>query len=156
MKHYWISYLIITVVIIVIGCGSTPKPNCITKHNLQMEIAWGTEYQKSETFMGYKLITDASVYKYWTDSADQKPQFKLIGNLMPEKYCEIVNQLQDIILRNQTLNVPADTVSYIEYKNPISNTFFRAVWNPKFHTKGNMEFYQLYDTLMVLAKSIEK
>jgi hypothetical protein len=104
----------------------------------------------------YSLKADLQITNNSVPKTFDEP--KLLAKVDSNTYCEIYNDLMNLMLKVQTLYVPADSNHFVEFINPEMNYRFRAVWNPTNENKGNKEFRQFYERLnnLITTHSIEK
>jgi len=131
---------------IFVGCTSTPKkPDCIGERTKNAEIIWGeiTDGGKQRNY--YTLKSDLKI----TQDAVPKitEEALLVAQIDSDTFCSIYNDLMNLMLKVQTLYVPADSNHFVEFINPDMNYRFRAVWNPINENKGNRDFRQFRQRL---------
>ena len=78
-----------------------------------------------------------------------------IGFLKNENICNLIKMIDKAMINTQALNVPCDTCRFVIFENKKTDTFFKAVWNPKFHTLGNIHFREVYDSLELYKNLIK-
>jgi hypothetical protein len=70
-------------------------------------------------------------------------------------YCHINHLTTKEAVKAQSLNSAIDIERFVEYRNPETKAVMRASWNPKYETKGNKGFVELYDYLSKVVSEIK-
>ncbi len=139
------------------GCSSTPKKlDCIGKRTKNIEIIWGEMTDGGKQRNYYTLRTDLHITHNSIPKTHDEPI--LLAKIDSNTFCEIYNDLMNLMLKVQTLYVFADSSHFVEFINPDMNYRFRAVWNPANENKGNREFRQFHERLsnLITTHSINK
>jgi len=66
-------------------------------------------------------------------------------------YCSRVQTLNTALLKTQALHSPGTLARFIEYANPASSVYLRAVWNPDLQTFQSRDMREQFDSLMTLV-----
>ncbi len=145
------TIIIILISIIVIACSSSPKPpECINEGTKKSELKWG-------------ILKNGELYEYYTMKMNGEIKFLDAHNnnrneiaiyAPKDSICALLQEMGRLIIKNQTLSVPAEINHFLEYNNPEKKYFFRAVWNPEFETEHNLGFINLYKRLGTIAKEL--
>ena len=135
------------------ACGSatvlTVAP-CIKDNQQDLTIRWGTRNDSTGEFKEYVMDTKGSIVCRYGEHADTA-----IAELDPithNQYCTTVEQLTKVFVKVQALHSPGTKARFIEYTNPRSNVFLRAVWNPDLSTFQSRDMRAQYDSLMRLVE----
>jgi hypothetical protein len=144
-------FTLIIILSIFTSCGNQ-KPSCITRQTETLQISWGERVSKTGFTRGYMMTTGAEIYSINKESENKDIVRKKIKNIEGSNFCSKLSLIQRVIMRNQALSIPADTVRFIEYENPSAKVFIFAEWNPKYTTVANLDFRMLYDSLQTLLK----
>ena len=132
--------------------GANP-PKCVDAGNRAVVISWGETVAKSDVTMGYRLRSDGSLSLIRKD-ADGKTNDEFIAKLKGDDYCNLKNQTEKTIIAQQAYSSPGATFRFIEYRDTVNGTLFRALWNPVSNNLGSKAFMVLYDTLVSYVPSI--
>ncbi|ROL57291.1 hypothetical protein D9V84_04680 [Bacteroidetes/Chlorobi group bacterium Naka2016] len=136
------------VFLFLLNC-TTKYPFCISEKTKNLTIEWGT-ITKGERKERYVLHSDGILYKFVSPTKKIK-----VGNLDERKFCRVLAQINETILKTQTINEVGDTLNYLTYTNPTLGMFIDAKWNPSFKTKNSIHFRALYDSLKVMTLEIK-
>ncbi|MES2766624.1 MAG: hypothetical protein V4642_12190 [Bacteroidota bacterium] len=125
-------------------------PPCTSPANDRVVIRWGTQDENSGITKGYHLDAKADLFEIVDDETGNSMLNKLTtvdGNA----YCRMSELVKARFLKAQTVNVPNHEAAFIEYANPYSGIYLRAVWIPKYAEHTGQQFQQLYDSLQTLV-----
>lgn len=139
----------IIILIFFVGC-STKYPYCIGENNKELEISWGTIYKTQNVEERYLLTSIGTLYKIGSNNRKEK-----IRTINEKSYCNILERVNNTILKTQAINEVGDTLNFVEYKNPKLGIFFSAKWHPRFNTKNSIYFRELFDSLKVWSLEIK-
>jgi hypothetical protein len=150
--------LILFVLVVFVSCKHAPvaKPSCTNKFNELVEMKWGTYFMKTDVFYGYKLNTKSELIKYWFDTTTKATIEKKVDNIDSVQYCNSISQFKNLIVKYQVLNIPADTVNYLEYFDPSKKISIRFLWNPNNKTYANRGVMDFYESLEEIVKNYDK
>jgi hypothetical protein len=139
--------LLLSIFTILVSCSSTPKStDCLSDRDRDFKIHWGQIIQGDMKGNNYTLTSDRKIHKGATQS--NTVEGELIATIQDtEAFCSLYSDLMNVMLRNQSMYVPADTNHFIEYTNPGMNYKFRALWNPNHSNMGNRDFKAIYKRL---------
>lgn len=135
---------IVLLFVLMFSTCSTKYPFCISEKTKGLKIEWGTIYFNGKTEERYSLQSDGRLYR----TIDLKKKSEL-GKFSEPRFCSIVSQVNETILKTQAINEVGDTLNFVEYSNPNLGLFFAAKWHPRFKTKNSIHFRALYDSLMI-------
>lgn len=122
-----------------------PEPECTKGKNII--VRWGTIYNKKDTVKRYEINSKGEVYKQMGKIHSETLQNKKIGNVDPNKYCEILQELRFAVLKTQALNAPGDQQNFIEYINPGEDLMWRGAWNSKYQAAGSAYVRSVFEQL---------
>lgn len=135
---------IIFLLLLVFVTSCTPKyPFCISEKTKDLRIEWGKIYFNGKLEERYVLHSNGLLFQ----SLGTKEKKKL-GRFNEPRFCSILSEVNETILKTQAINEIGDTLNFVEYSNPKLGLFFSAKWNPRFKTKNSIHFRALYDSLM--------
>jgi hypothetical protein len=152
--RYGICFLF--TIMILFSC-SVPQhyPPCISEKMHELTISWGDHDIATGKIEGFRLDAMGNLYEFIRASDTSVYVDKLKRTLPDSLYCHINKLVIKEILKAQTLNSAIDTERFVEYRNPEAKAVMRASWNPKFETKGNKGFLELYDYLSRIVGDIK-
>lgn len=144
---YVVKYSSVIVLLMLLSaCSSIPDtPECVNSSAKNAELTWGV-LVKGKQEIASKMKMNGEIFDAMNSEADR------LGIVNPDTLCDVLRQLGVQIIEIQTLNVPADTNLFVEYKNRDRDYYFRALWDPRFDNDGNHSFAELYDRLVNLTK----
>jgi hypothetical protein len=151
MKSIINIFVFVILLSLVLGCGSS-RPTCISKHTESLVIRWGERSIKNGFTKAYMMTAKPEIISINKESEYKELVQKKLKDIEGSYYCSKLSIVQRVIMNNQTLSVPADTVRFIEYENPAAKVFISAEWNPKYITVANRDFRILYDSLQAMIK----
>ncbi len=129
-----------------------PEPDCLSKSNKNTTIIWGYYKNKVRIMFGHKISSSGEIFAF--DNIKQKDS--LVCLTSKRNMCDLVKSIQDEFIKTQSLNVPADSVIFIELLNPNTNLRLRAAWNPRLPSIGSKGFRAIWKKLdSTLASGIE-
>ncbi|PKL84645.1 MAG: hypothetical protein CVV22_11960 [Ignavibacteriae bacterium HGW-Ignavibacteriae-1] len=139
--------LLLSILTILISCSSAQKSTeCLSDKDKDFKIHWGKIIKGDMKGNNYTLTSDRKIHKGATQS--NTVEGDLIATIEDaEAFCSFYSDLMNVMLRIQSLHVPADTNHFIEFINPGMNYKFRAMWNPNHDNQGNREFKAIYKRL---------
>ncbi|MBE2189663.1 MAG: hypothetical protein KGZ71_02855 [Desulfobulbaceae bacterium] len=142
-----IKILLLSILTILISCSSTQKStDCLGDRDRDFKINWGRIINGDIHGNNYTLTSDRKIHNNAYQSKDGAGEY--ITTIQDTKsFCSLYSDLMNIMLRTQSLHVPADTNHFIEFINPGMNYRFRALWNPNHDNKGNRDFSVMYKRL---------
>lgn len=136
------------------ACRSAPialqVAPCIKDNQQGLLIRWGTTDIEAQSIEGYSLDTRGALSQITGEDADTTTE--VIAAVPHYRYCAAVEQLTKIFVKVQALHSPGTKARYIEYINPRTNVFLRAVWNPDLTTFQSRDMRAQYDSLMKLVE----
>lgn len=136
------------------ACSSPRQyPPCIGEKTQQLVISWGDHDLATGKINGYKLDAMGNLYNVFRAGDTSAYVYNLVKTLPDTLYCRINMLVTKEVIKIQTLNSAIDTERYVEYRNPAANAVMRASWNPKFETKANKGFRELFDYLTDITSS---
>ncbi|MCX7908809.1 MAG: hypothetical protein N2560_04740 [Ignavibacteria bacterium] len=143
-------FLIFFTLFFLSNCG-TKYPFCVEESNRKLEIAWGTIFSKQKDKVEkFLLISTGDIFKI-----EHPQKRKKILKIDNDKYCFVLQNVTETILKTQAINEIGDTLNFVEYYNPKLGIYFIAKWHPRFKTKNSIYFRQLYDSLQALTFGIK-
>lgn len=154
--HRQISNLLllplVVAAMVVIGCSSVKRPEteapCIRENQKQLMIRWGTtEETGGRTY--YELDARAELWTVTVVGTDTTRKHTAV--IDPAKYCTAAADVNTTFLKVQALYSPGTRSRFIEYTNPPTNVYLRAVWNPDLSTFQSRDMRAQYDDLMKLV-----
>jgi hypothetical protein len=129
-----------------------PESDCLSKSNKNSEIMWGFYKQKERIMFGHKISSSGDIFAH--DNIKQKDS--LLGFTSKKNMCNLVKSIQDEFIMTQSLNVPADSVVFIELFNPNTRVRLKASWNPRLPSIGSKGFRAIWKSLdSTLAEGVE-
>lgn len=137
--------------ILLHSCGSTtvlPVASCIKENQQDLLIRWGTKNDSTLDFTEYRMDTRGSVSKIYGNGTDSS--MDELSPVPSPQYCAAIEQLTKVFVKVQALHSPGTKARFIEYTNPRSNVYLRAVWNPDLSTFQSRDMRAQYDSLMKL------
>ncbi|MGC8957425.1 MAG: hypothetical protein ACP5LT_06330 [Candidatus Kapaibacteriota bacterium] len=142
-------YFLVSLLLFLTNCS--PKyPFCINEKTESLKIEWGTIYLNSKEEERFILFSNGDLFKEVSLKGKKK-----MSHLDEQKFCNVLTNVQNTILKTQVINEVGDTLNFVEYINPALGIFISARWNPRFKTKNSIHFRQLYDSLKVLTLEIK-
>ncbi len=143
--------LFITGAFLLSAC-TTPviPPPCVSPANDKVVIRWGMQNENFAPTNAYHLDAQANLFKI-TDDADGNSELKKLTVIDGNAYCRMSELVKDRFLKAQAVNVPNPESAFIEYANPHTGIYLRAVWIPKYADHTSQEFQQLYDSLQTFV-----
>ena len=141
----------------LIACGvllaacRTPRPEtvapCVTKDTRDLVLRWGTEDDSLNVIEVYRLNTKGEVFFYKGPRKDSiADEYKL--HIDQRDYCAAASSVNACFLKTQALNSRGRKGRFIEYFNPSTDVYLRAVWNPDLQTFQSRDMRKEYDQLM--------
>jgi hypothetical protein len=154
----YIGLIFILILFTAVSCKHIPppKPSCTKLFSEQVVMKWGTYITKTGEFHGYKINTKPELIREWYDTIKKKTIEKSIDYVDSVKYCNCISHFKNLIMKYQILNIPADTVNYLEYDDPSINMTVKFIWNPNNKTYANEEAANFVEELDELAKNYDK
>jgi len=137
--------LFVLVIFCVFGCSSIEKPYCIIEKSDEVIINWGDYNLKDKRMIrGYSLNTDMKVHELinMDDSLGAE-----VAYITDTTYCNIYRTLKKTMVETQKLSVRADTIRFIEYKNPETGFRLIGLWNNKLKAVGSKKYREVFDML---------
>lgn len=127
------------------ACSSVKTADCINFQAKKSELTWGT-ILNNQPEKYYTLKMDGTVAEYLNGVSIDEYKIK------HEDVCELMQEISVLILEIQSLNVPAEKTNFVIFRNPETDYFFRAVWNPEHDNDGNKKFKEYYNKLLQYVK----
>lgn len=132
-----------------------PITNCVDSKNQRTTLKWGNLDRKTEKIFNSYILKTNGVIESITSIADTSGVF--VAKVPDSLYCPVLPDFAKLILRNETLNVRADTMTFIIYENPTNDFVKRYIWNNKFDRPDLLNrdyriFYIRLETLKDLYK----
>lgn len=150
------KYLIVLIIFVVITSCRPEYPKCIIESKREVIIRWGYHNQKQEKISAFEIDSKANLYYIESNTTLLDFDKLFLDELGHDEYCEVRNFTNVVIVRTQTLNVPADLNKFVEYRDKSSGIFVRGLWNPAHKTVGSRQYRLLYDSLMTLVPFEQK
>jgi hypothetical protein len=144
--------LIFIIILITISGCVHDRPFCISKQSETLEISWGERYTLSGAVNGYMMNGKSELYNINKPSEFDNFKKIMIKKIDEDYFCTKIKLVNNVIMKNQALSIPADTVRFIQYENPGANVLIIAEWNPKYKISANKDFIILYDSLQTLVR----
>ena len=119
------------------------EADCLSKSNKNTEIMWGYYKQKERIMFGHKINSSGDIFAF--DNIKQEDS--LLGYTSKNRMCYLVKSIQDEFIKTQSLNVPADSVVFIELFNPNTRVRLKASWNPRLPAIGSKGFRAIWKSL---------
>lgn len=135
------------------GCLSSTRTRptsiapCIRESQRDIQIRWGTEDDSLQTVTRYSLNTKGEVFSY-TGPVSDTIQEQYLVHVEPSDYCEMASSVNSAFLKTQALSVRGKRARYIEYINPSTDVYLRAMWNPDLSTFQSRDMRAEFDRLM--------
>ncbi len=161
MNFRLIIYIFLSVFIISCNGGlvKTNDPNhianCLNDNTNHILIRWGNYLTKKDKLIdGYMIKSNGIIYRL--NKIEDTTGIEITG-INDSLYCLFKNNVEMTIMKNQILNVFADTSRFVFLENPKNQYVFRAFWNPNYFDKNrrNIEFGALYTQYMLLLPENE-
>lgn len=135
------------------GCFSTIRQRpvtsapCVRETQRNIMIRWGTRDDSLMTVTQYSMNTKGEVFRYTGAIADSMPEQYYV-HVEPAEYCEMAASVNSSFLKTQALAARGARARYIEYINPHTDVYLRAMWNPDLSTFQSRDMRAEYDRLM--------
>ncbi len=110
-------------------------------------IRWGTEDDSLKTATRYSMNTKGEIFHYSGPMADTMLETYAM-HVDASDYCEIASSVNTTFLKTQALGVRGKRARYIEYVNPHTDVYLRAMWNPDLSTFQSRDMRAEYARLM--------
>jgi hypothetical protein len=140
-------------VAVLTGCLSatrqrptTPAP-CIRENQRDIVVRWGTEDDSLKTLTRFSVNTKGEVFRYSGPITDTISE-TYVTHLDASDYCDVAASVNTTFLKTQALSVRGKRARYIEYINPHTDVYLRAMWNPDLSTFQSRDMRAEYDRLM--------
>lgn len=146
-----ISQLIVLLSIMFSACSQPKLPECVKENERNIAICWGTLNNQTGQKNFYRLTGEAAIYYVEKDSSGEESVSK-IKSISSSEFCEIRSKVQEIMVKKQSINFPADEQQFLEYRNPSKDVYYVSLWNAQFSNVGNKEFKEFYNKLNLLLK----
>jgi len=142
LKKSIFNFLIVPFVLIIIAASCTntatkeaiivnyPITKCVDSMNTKTTLKWGSLIRKTEKIFNSYILKTNGVVESITSITDTSGVF--VTKIPDSLYCSVLPDFTKLILRNETLNVTADTMTYIIFENPTNDFVKRYIWNNKF------------------------
>lgn len=127
-----------------------PAP-CVKETQREITIRWGTRDDSLMTMTQYTMNTKGEVFRYTGPLADTMTELYAM-HVEPDEYCEMAASVNSAFLKTQALSVRGTRARYIEYMNPHTDVYLRAMWNPDLSTFQSRDMRAEYDRLMEYIK----
>ncbi|MBU3679251.1 MAG: hypothetical protein FGM32_06555 [Candidatus Kapabacteria bacterium] len=136
--------------VLLVAC-TTPRPEnvapCVTKDTRDLVLRWGTEDDSLNVIEVYRLNTKGEVFYYKGPRKDTiTDDYKL--HIDQRDYCTTASSVNSCFLKTQALNSRGRKGRFIEYFNPSTDVYLRAVWNPDLQTFQSRDMRKEYEQLM--------
>lgn len=145
--------VIIFIGVLVVGCV-TPRPEtpapCVTAKMTGLELRWGTKDDSSQTVEVFRMNTKGEIFRYAGPRVNDPVDAYLL-HIDQREYCSVASSVNACFLKTQALNSPGRKARFIEYYNPSTDVYLRAVWNPDLQTFQSRDMRKEYDQLMALV-----
>lgn len=113
-------------------------------------IRWGNGSDTTSEIHWYELNTKGELFQGAVSAAGDTTMDYLLP-VDQQKYCTLAANLNIAFLKTQALHSPGKLYRFIEYSNPTSSVYLRAVWNPELQTFQSRDMRFQYDSLMQLV-----
>lgn len=153
--------LIVVCSFLLIGCPSArvvtqPDPGkapCLNDKQSSLTITWGDIADFSlGNWAGYTLKANTAVSRVAGSATEEaSEQTVLLDYVGHETYCETVERVNAYFLKVQALHSPGTKARFIQYANPTTGVYLRAVWNPELETFQSRDMRALFDELSKLV-----
>lgn len=144
---------VLTIAAALTGCLSavrqrptSPAP-CVRETQRNIMIRWGTRDDSLLTTTQYAMNTKGEVFRYSGPLADTMLE-QYVLHVEPSEYCEMASSVNSTFLKTQALAARGTRARYIEYINPHTDVYLRAMWNPDLTTFQSRDMRAEYDRLM--------
>jgi len=124
---------------------------CVRETQQQIVLRWGDEDDSLQTMTRYSLNTKGEIFHYSGPIVDTIPETYLVHVELSE-YCEMASSVNSSFLKTQALSVRGRRARYIEYINPHTDVFLRAMWNPDLSTFQSRDMRFEFEQLMEYIK----
>lgn len=129
---------------------TSPAP-CVRESQQNILIRWGTQDDSLNVTTVYSLNTKGEIFSYSGPVADTMTESYLL-HVEPTEYCDMASSVNTSFLKTQALSVRGMRARFIEYINPHTDVYLRAMWNPDLSTFQSRDMRTEYDYLMGYIK----
>lgn len=123
-------------------------PYCLSSSSKSIEISWGSFNLTTTDTIHYIIKSNRKIVQI-------KPKERVITKLDEQTFCKLLFRINEAFLKTQVINELGDTLEFMEYKNPTTGFYSRAIWNPKFRTKNSLLFRQLIDSINAYVNQLK-
>lgn len=138
---------------LVCACSTVHRPSayapCISEQQRSLSVRWGEEDTASRQSFWYKLDARGQLFRTFVRGTDTTDSY--LTAIDHGIYCTAVADVSASFIKVQALHSGGTRSRYIEYANPATGVFLRAVWNPELQTFQSREMRVRYDSLMKLV-----
>ncbi len=128
----------------------TPAP-CVTPSTSELVLRWGTEDDSLKTIDVYRMNTKGEIF-YYNGTRTTPLNDEYLLHIDQRDYCSAASSVNSCFLKTQALNSRGRKARFIEYFNPSTDVYLRAVWNPELQTFQSRDMRKEYEQLMSLVK----
>ncbi len=125
---------------------TAPAP-CVRENQRDIIIRWGTEDDSLKTLTRYSMNTKGEIFYYSGPITDTVAE-TYRTHLDAADYCDMASSVNTAFLKTQALSVRGKRARYIEYINPHTDVYLRAMWNPDLSTFQSRDMRVEYLRLM--------
>ncbi len=144
-------YLSCLSVIVLLCACKTPRPEnpapCVPQTQLERLLRWGTEHDSASTVEQYTMNSKGEIF-YYHGPQDKRSDGEFLVAIDQTDYCSLSKHVTDAFLKTQALNVRGKRGRFIDFRNPRTDVYLRAVWNPDLNTFQSRDVREVYDELM--------
>lgn len=149
------SFAFVIAAVVLASCVTRPRPTapapCVTEKTRELTIRWGTHDDSLQVIDVYRMNTRGEIFHYQGPMSTSIVDDYLLHVDQPE-YCTAASSVNACFLKTQALNTGARKSRFVEYFNPSTDVYLRAVWNPDLQTFQSRDMRKEYDNLMKLVK----
>lgn len=144
---------LIVVGLVLTSCV-TPRPEtpapCVTPSTSELVLRWGTEDDSLDVIDVYRMNTKGEIFHF--DGPRTTPiSDEYLLHIDQGVYCSSASSVNSCFLKTQALNSRGRKARFVEYYNPGTDVYLRAVWNPDLQTFQSRDMRKEYDQLMSLV-----
>lgn len=133
------------------------KAPCLTEKQMNLEITWGDfDVYESGDWKGFSLLTNSALMAVDSSKTSASSSTELVDYVGHESYCSTVERVNAYFLKVQALHSPGTKARFIQYANPTTGVYLRAVWNPELETFQSRDMRALFEELSKLVPPDDK
>lgn len=121
---------------LVCACSTVHRPSayapCISEQQRSLSVRWGEDDAANRQSFWYKLDARGQLFRTSVRGTDTTDSY--LTAIDHGIYCTAVADVSASFIKVQALHSGGTRSRYIEYANPATGVFLRAVWNPELQT----------------------